>query len=153
MGPTSAGFLTFIRDIMAISTAALPDNSPAIPAAYNIAMTLVNRALAGVPSYDVSQPSLYALAVYNLGGDRLVNFAPDQSGSTYFADLRKSLNIAGFVSGVVSSTNDEGTGASFIVPEQMSRLTVSQLQNLKTPWGRIYIGITQSYGPAAWGLS
>jgi hypothetical protein len=35
----------------------------------------------------------------------------------------------------------------------MQRLTLAQLQNLKTPYGREYLALAQSYGPNVWGLS
>lgn len=153
MGPTLAGFMAFVANVMAIPTAALPTSSPIIPIAYQIALEIVNQALACVPASSPSTPSLYALAVYNLAGDRLINYAPDQAGQTYFADLRKTLNISGFVGGVISSTADQGTSESLVVPDAMKGLTFADLQTLKTPYGRTYLGIAQSYGPSVWGLS
>ena len=38
------------------------------------------------------------------------------------------------------------------VPKAFDELTIGNLQNLKTPWGRVYLGIAQSYG-TLWGLS
>lgn len=153
MDPTLAGFIAFIQNVMGISATYLPTNSPVIAIAFNVAMTLTNSDLQLVPNYDPTQNSIYALAVYNLGGDRVVNFAPDQAGQNYFANLRASLNVAGFVSGVISSSSDEGTSQSLITPEAMKNLTFRDLQTLKTPWGRTYMGLAQAYGPAIWGLS
>lgn len=161
-GPTLAGFLSFIRNVMGISTNDLPDASPVINMALAVAMSIVNRALYAVslPMTDtagvelISQPeSIYTLAVYNLAGDNLVNYAPDQQGRDYFQDLRKKLNINGFVSGVISGSSDQGTSQTLVVQEAAKNFTLANLQNLKTPWGRQYLAFAQTYGPTSWGLS
>ena len=77
-------------------------------------------------------------------------FAP---GDCFFSDLRKKMNIDGFVSGVISSSGDEGTNQSMVVQEAAKQFTLKDLQNLKTPWGRTYLGLAQSFGPTTWGLS
>lgn len=161
-GPTLAGFLSFIRNVMGISTNDLPDASPVINMALAVAMSIVNRALYAVslPMTDtagvelISQPeSIYTLAVYNLAGDNLVNYAPDQQGRDYFQDLRKKLNINGFVSGVISGSSDQGTSQQLVVQEAAKNFTLANLQSLKTPWGRQYLAFAQTYGPTTWGLS
>lgn len=113
--------------------------------AYDVAVALVNRALQVVPS-PLRSPSIYALCVYNLAGDNLVNYAQDRPNQTYFADLRKSFNILGFVGGVVQSTGDEATNESMVVPDAFKLFTMANLQQLKTPWGRQYLSFAQSYG-------
>ena len=160
--PTLAGFLLFIQNVMQIPSVALPTNSPWITYAFNVAMMTVNPqiAIAGCPPVQMvpgANWSWYALAVYNLAGDRLVNFAPDQAGQTYFSALRASpantqpgqqpgLGLSSFVAGVVTNTSDESTSVGLTVPEQFNRLTVADLQLLKTPWGQAYLGIAQSVG-------
>ena len=153
MEPTLSGFLAFVRNTMAIPKTALPDSSPVIGMAYNVAKTIVNQALQVVGSADPAYPTIYALAVYNLAGDALVNYAHDVTGSDYFAKLRASLNLGGFVPGVISSSSDESTSQSLVTPEAMQNLTFANLQQLKTPWGRTYISFAQSYGPTVWGIS
>jgi len=164
MAPTLAGFLEFIRGVMDISTINLPDDSPYIEAAYDQAIQTVNLTLSELGlAHNKALPSMYAIAVYNLAGDRLINIAPDQAGAEYvegsnpplkfFAYTRKLYNIYGFISGVVQSTSDNGTGGSFVVPKQFEGLTLMDLQNLKTPWGRDYLAIAQQYGPTIWGLT
>lgn len=164
MKPTRAGYLSFIRFIMAIPVNVLADNSPVIDWTFNGAMDWVNPQLACVPQLgDPAYPSLYAKAVYNFGGDRIINVAQDPEGAPnvagsdppmpYFAFARKRFDINGFVSGIVTSTNDEGTGVSLVVPKFAETLTISDLQTLKTPWGREYMAIAQQYGPTIWGIS
>jgi len=144
--PTLAGFIAFIQNVMGISSIYLPTTSPVIQMALTIALDIVNVQL------QTASPDIYTLAVYNLAGDNLINFAPDQAGQTYFQDLRTSFHISDFVAGVVQSSGDEGTSTSLTVPEALSHLTLSDLQNLKTPYGRQYLAFAQRYGQL-WGLT
>lgn len=145
--PTQQGFVDFIRYNMGITTVQLPDNSPAISVAYEVSVDTVNRAL------WVAGPPIYALAVYNLAGDLLINYAPDSEASPgFFAGLREKFKIGNFSAGVITNASDEATSAGIEVVEVMKGLTIDQLQNLKTPWGRAYLGFAMKYGPS-WGLS
>ena len=158
--PTLAGFISFLRNVVGITTTVLPDADPVIAMAYQIAMDIVNSALACTP--------IYALEVYNLGADNVFNYAQDQTdaaiipgsittanpnGQAYFAYTRTRWNIYGFVSGVVESTGDESTNVSMVVQEAAKNFTLSDLQNLKTPYGRKYLSFAQDYGPSVWGLT
>lgn len=71
--PNPTDFTAFLRTQAGIPVAALPDNSPYIDDALQIALDIVNKRLCQ------AVPDLYVLAVYNLGADRLVNFCPDQT--------------------------------------------------------------------------
>lgn len=174
MQPTLAGFLTFVRTTMGISTVVLPDNSIYLGWAFAVALAIVNPALRciGIPSQDSTGApltggqtySIYALAVFNLGGDNLINYAQDLSGAAiipgsgdpglpFFAYARKQLNINGFVSGVISGSNDESTGQTLVVQEAAKNFTLANLQQLKTIYGRQYLAFAQSYGPSTWGIS
>jgi hypothetical protein len=156
--PTLAGFLTFVRDVMGITTAQLPDNSPWLALSYCLAKEIVNEAIL------IASPLLYQQAVYNLAGSNLLNFTQDQlpivpypanSDSTvgFFAYTRKLYNMLGFVSGIIQAAADESTSESMVVPEQFKDFTVANLQQLKDPYGRAYLGIAQAYGPSLWGLT
>lgn len=163
MDPTEAGFLAFIRNIMAIPAPVLPSDSLYIGWSYNVALSFVNETLRVAGAASPTFPSIYALAVYNLGGDRLVNYAqdvpdaPNVVGSDpplpFFANMRRVLNINAFVSGVIQSASDESTSESMVVPDFMKGLTFRDLQMTKTPWGREYLGIAQDYGPSVWGIT
>lgn len=157
MAVTLAGYLEFIRGSMQIPTSALPDNSPAVLMTLAIAEEIVNPALRAVKSPFFSTlgytgPNVYELAVYNLGGDNLINFAPDQPGQTFFKDARAQFGINSFVAGVISATADEATSESLTVPDALKGLTLANLQNLKTPWGRQYLAFAMQYG-TLWGIS
>jgi hypothetical protein len=162
--PTLAGFQAFITGVMNIKPTDLPPTSPTIQMAFAVALAIVNPALrcspipsadaAGVPlSAGGATSTMYDLAVYNLAGSNLLNFAQDQPGRRYFARLRKKLNITGFVSGVVQSSGDEGTNVSLVVQDAAKAFTLANLQQLKDPYGRQYLAIAQSYGPATWGMA
>jgi len=147
VSPSLGGFTNFVYGNMGITTAQLPTTSPAIPIAYSVALATVNVALS-----QTALAPIYALAVYNLAGDRLINYAADQPGQNFFQQMRQSLDITGFTAGVVSATADVSTSESLTVPAYAQTLTLSQLQNLKTFWGREYLGIAQTFGPM-WGIS
>ena len=176
-GPTLSGFQFFIENEMDIDVDVLPLNSPYPPLALAVALAIVNPALVcvSIPSTDSAGVSLnagggsiYNLAVYNLAADNLVNYAQDlpdaepvegsvspqnPDGLPLFAWMRYQFNINGFVPGVISSANDETTGDSYVVQEAAKYFTLKDLQNLKTPWGRTYLSLAQSYGPTPWGIS
>jgi len=151
MNPTLAGFVWFIQTVMMIGENYLPIDSPVIQFAYDVAIAIVNPQFQSVPSPSTS-PSVYAQMVYNLAGDTLINIAPDQPAQTFFENLRTKFNCLGFVGGVIQSSGDESTSESMVVPEQIKMFTVANLNNLKTPYGRTYIGYAQSVG-TLWGLS
>lgn len=145
--PTREGFIVFLRKLVCIPTAALPDCSEAITAAFCNAMQIVNL--------QISQAShlLYREAVYNLATDYLINWAPDQTGGNdYFTKLREAYSITAFTAGVIQATADEGTSESMLVPDFFKQITLADLQNLKTPYGRAYLAIAQRAG-TLWGLS
>ena len=156
--PTLAGFVAWIRGVMGVPTSVLPDDAPVIPVALQVAVDTVNLAIARVA------PNEYTLAVYNLGGSNLVNFAPDALGAPvyktpsdgpglpYWAYLRYDMKLSSFTPGVVASTSDDGTSTSLLNPDFMKTLSMTDVQLVKTPWGRAYMSIAQQYGQL-WGLS
>lgn len=131
---------------MNISQANLPDNSGVLTYVYDVAIGQVLRLLQQI------SPQQYTQAVYNLAGDYLINAAPDQGSSTFFEDLRTKWGCQKFQGGVVASAGDEVTSTSIEIVESLKLLTVADLQNLKTPYGRVYFGIAQQFG-TVWGLS
>ena len=141
-----AGFLSFLRTSVGLTSAQLPDNSTDIDSALALSLEIVYSGI-----QQVSQ-LMYDQAVYNLGMSNLIEFANDQAGQTYFATARKTYNISGFVPGVISSTSDEGTSEGLLNPEVMKNLALSDLQYLKNPWGRQYLAIAQRVG-SGWGMS
>lgn len=145
--PNVADYTTFLRIECGIDAIFLPDNSIWITTSLAVAIAIVNDALL------VTEPPIYTLSCYNLGADRLINFAQDEPGKTYFTDLRRDLKINAFTAGVVQSSGDQGTSQSLQVPDWAKGLTLLDLQSLKTPWGRNYLAFAQSYGSNLWGLS
>jgi hypothetical protein len=158
--PTFAGFLSFVRNVMGITDAVLPDSSMALVYAYNVALALVNQGLLGAGSWNGGQYSLYQVAVYNLGGDNLINFAPDlpnapqyQNGLPYFQYQRSVYGVNAFAAGLVESSSTESTSTSVAVSISLQNLTFADIQNSKTPWGRQYLGIAQAFGPVVFGMT
>ncbi|MEN9755889.1 MAG: hypothetical protein RL755_76 [Pseudomonadota bacterium] len=140
MSVTVDGYLAFIRGCVQIAPELLPDDSAYISTSYALSLETVN------PIFAAVSPLHYEQAVYNLATDYLINITPDQSGQTFFADTRQKFDCVGFVSGVISSASDSGTSSSLVTPEAFTGLTIGDLQNLKTPWGRAYLAVAQQYG-------
>ncbi|WP_175952873.1 hypothetical protein [Burkholderia sp. BCC0405] len=101
--------------------------------------------------YAVGQ-DYYCFAVYCLATSFLINWCPDQTNQTYFADLRKTWDITGFIGGTVASSADVSTSESLNVPEFLNGLQLSNLQQLKDPYGRQWLGMQQPLGNI-WGVS
>lgn len=141
-----AGFLDFIRNTMKISEVFLPTDSPVIDMTYQLAVVVVN------PQIQQFSALMYDAAVYNLAADYLINYATDVAPYTFFEDLRAKFDCIGFVSGVITSSSDEGTSQSLQTPTAFSELTLSDLQRLKTKYGRRYVEIAQQCSNS-WGLS
>lgn len=144
---------------MGIPVAAIADDSVWFGYAYDVSIATVLRQFQSVPG------PIYMLMVYNLAGDNLVNWAPDvgtppyyypsppaKPNTPYFAYLRQSMDLTGFVPGVIQSSADESTSESMVVADFFKELQLSDLQHLKTPWGRNYLAWAQKYG-TSWGLS
>jgi hypothetical protein len=160
--PTFDGFSGWVTSFMGIPTKALPPAPPPYEDnwlwyAYNTAVATVNALLMCVPGPQ------YLLAVYNLAGDLLVQWCPDQpgvlypnppneTGLGYFAYLRQQYGTNSFVAGVINASSDVSTSQALTVPKTFEALTIDQLQNLKTPWGRTYLGIASKVG-SNWGIS
>ena len=145
MKPTLAGFIMFIRNVMQIPSSILPDNNPVISASYEYSLETVNY------MFTITELA-YVQAIYNLAGDTLINYGEDITPSTVFADIRTAYKINSFVPGIVSSTSDNGTSTSLITPDFFQNLTLSDLQLMKTPYGRAYLAIAQKAGNL-WELS
>lgn len=144
--PNQADYLLFLRGTVNIKATLLPDDADIIVMSLAIAQEIVNDQLA------CASARMYTLAVYNLATDRLINYAPDEQNQTYFRDLRKDMKINQPSVGVVSASSDESTSTTLLNPEQMKYFTLRDLQMLKTPYGREYLGLAQSVG-TLWGLT
>ena len=138
--PNLTDFTTFVQNGMGISATYLPTSSDYLQWSLNIAT-------AETLTDDCIPPPIYVLAVYNCGGHHLITMAQDQPGLTYFQDARLRFGINSFVAGVVQSSSDQGTSNALVVPESFQALTISDLEYLRTPWGRAYLGYAQKFGP------
>lgn len=155
--PTYQGYQNFLQYVVGVPPEQMP--TPVTPVdmvqfSYDFALNMTYWWLMCVPS-QVTSMSIYATAVYNLGADTLVNYAPDIPGSddpTYWSDLRSSFNINTFTAGVVNFSSDQSTSQGTAVPDSLKQLTLGDLQNLKTPWGRMYLSLAQNIG-TLWGMT
>jgi hypothetical protein len=143
-GPTEAGFLTFIRDIMQIDNTILPDDNWAISFSYNYSINICLPLIGSIP--QIPENFLYSTAVYNLAADTLLTYAIDQPGQDYFARYQQQYKLKALVPGVVERAQDESTSTDLFVPDFFKDMTLQNLQNLKTIYGRTYMQIAQSFG-------
>lgn len=140
MEPSLAGFIDFIRNTMGITTTILPDGAPVIEFSYEFSKQTCTESLGIISEF------LYTNAVYNLAGDTLLTYGKDQPNQSFFKDVQQKYQLNTFVPGVVDGAHDETTGSSLLVPDQFKKLTIGNLQNLKTPYGRLYLQIVQDLG-------
>lgn len=155
--PTQAGFVAFATAALSIPAASLPPTAPWPTYAYSAAIDIVDNV-----TLSVASPDLYTLAVYNLATSNLINFAQDPPGTPNIAGtnpavpfwqaLRQLYKIDSFASGVVQATSDQGTSTTLLTPDFLRLLTLSDLQLLKDPFGRRYLGIAQKTG-TLWGVT
>lgn len=72
---------------------------------------------------------------------------------SFFCNIRKDLKLNQLVAGPVESTGDQGTDTKLLVPDFFKDLTLSDLDLIKTPWGRRYLAYAQKAGPTVVGIS
>jgi hypothetical protein len=92
----------------------------------------------------------YTLATYNCAGHLLVQTTPDQPGRATepgsFTEMRKRFGLLQMSAGLPTTASDQSTSVGLAVPDALRQLTLSDLQFMKTPWGREYIQWNQSFG-------
>jgi hypothetical protein len=166
--PTLEGFTNWVYGVMGVPQSVLPTNSIYLQWAYDEATNLTYTGLDAVPNTAPPDPvtgfprspSIYAIAIYNLGGHVLVTIAgddpaavaPPDNAPTFWSDLRTTLNMNVMSLGLITSASDQGTSAGQQIPSQIADLTLMGLDLLKTPWGRRYLQIVGQWG-TLWGLS
>lgn len=166
--PTLAGFTAFFYASTAIPDASsppdagavIPSNSPFFGYAFDVATSIVNLKLNAVGG------PIYMLAVYNLATDNLINWAPPSNPIIYYPGVtdeqdnkveymtyvRQQFGVNQFTPGVINSSSDESTSASYEMLEQYKGYTLANLQNLKTAFGRAYLAFAADVG-SLWGMS
>ncbi|HEY7414005.1 MAG TPA: hypothetical protein VH593_02340 [Ktedonobacteraceae bacterium] len=149
-GPTYDGFVAWVTAVMGIPTGNMPDDAT-LQVAYNEALNLAYLQLACIPSVSTTM-SIYAMAVYNLGGAILVEIAQDAQNQSFWADLRNKFQINSMLPGFITQAHDQGTGEGMYIIKQLEGMTLFGLQLMKTPWGRMYLMIAGQWG-TLWGLT
>lgn len=137
--PNLVDFTAYVYS-QGVPEADLPDDSPYLIAAFNIAKAKTLLPPLMMPT------DIYSEAVYNLGMDRLIRSAPDQIGETFFASKRKEFQLLNPRTGMLQNSYDETTGQTYAVPEFQKTLTLNGVYLQLTPWGRYYFMYAQAYG-------
>lgn len=117
---------------------------PVVAASLVAALATVNLAIATLDAYT------YNDAVYNLAAHGVIASAPDQQDQTYFGDLRDDFKMVDPPYGAVASTSSAGHSVALMNPEWMRAMTMADLSTIKTPYGRAYMSIAQTYGSNIW---
>lgn len=143
--PTLTGFIAYCQE-QGIVAPYTEDTADAFSWAFDWAMaeTLICPQMPG---------NLYTLAVYNNGADRFIRLAQDNGQGTFYKAQRDSFGVFQFKPGVVMASGDEGTSNTLVVPDWYRAIPMGVQEQLKTPWGRMYIAYAQMYGPYVVGAS
>lgn len=145
--PNATDFYAFLlAQFPGATSTTLPSTLASLAIALDVAVALCNTELACISG------QLYCIAVYNLATDRLVNYGQDAANSSLLKSARARFGIGSYVPGVPDSASDNGTAVGLVTPETLKNLTLGDLQKMKTPWGREYVGMMQDFSPA-WGLT
>lgn len=145
--PTFTGFLNFIRNSVGVPVEAIADDNETLQCVYAAALEWVPTGL-GLECL----PVIYRNCVYNLGASFLLHFADDTPPSTYFADLRKKLELGKLSSGLMSAAADQGTSGSVVISDAMSNLTLADLMMMQDPYGKLALAVLMEMG-SHWGMT
>jgi hypothetical protein len=153
---TLGGFINFVTNVMKPPSSFDPSTDPSVEFAFNFAVQWTYMGLASVPGC-IGALTIYQTAVYNFAADTLINIASDPDGAApvpgsdpplaFWAFTRQKYNILSFIPGIVQSSGDVSTNVGYMVPKSFENYSVMDLQNLKTPFGRVYLSIAGAWGP------
>jgi hypothetical protein len=146
--PNIVDFLLFLATEVQIPETALPPTS--VWPQYAL-----NQAIAVVMNANCTPGIIYTLAVYNYATHCLISVTPDTKPLNYFQNLRgkEGYGLIKPITGLVAASSDESTSSTLNSPDWAKKMTVSQLDLMRTPWGRFYLNYAQSAGPNVVGLS
>lgn len=134
----------------AVSLPSAQTFSPYSAWALNYALSV---ALCGPGSSISGLAGMYVMGVYNLAMHQLLKIAQDLTNQTFFAQIRQTYRLTSLVPGPVMASGDQATSETLVIPEFFKNLTLSELDLLKTPYGRDYLGYAQMYGPSIVGVT
>ena len=113
--PDLTKYTTFVRNVMGIGTQYLPSDSPLLQHSFDHSLDIVNDDLASAVAQRTSW-SEYEVAVYNLGGHFLIEFAPD---------VIVPVSAITWANGVVTVTAPDPHG--FVPGDKVQPINVSPL--------------------------
>ncbi len=141
--PSLEGFIRFVREDMKVPVHAIADDDPTLECCFQSAMELIPHDQ-GLERLSI----IYVRTVYNAAASFLLNFAP----GSWFADLRKKLNLGKLATGLVSAAADQGTSGSITISDALSNLSLLDLQMLQDPYGRQVVAVLMQMG-TVWGYT
>jgi hypothetical protein len=144
--PTLAGFVTFCRTVAGINSTVMPDNDPGFDRAFTLAQEWIPCELAQISAI------FFTDCTYSWGVSIILQQQLDQTGQTFFADMRAAYGVNNLVPGVITSDADESTSTTLTTGKSLSNLSLTDLQRIKDPFGRQAIAYLMDMG-TLWGLS
>lgn len=144
---TRAGYLRYLRDSVGIPESALPDNSTAIDQTLCAGLEYIRTGM-GLEH----APIIFVRTAYNMATSLLLNYAEDEAGSKYFANMRKNLGLNDLSTGLMQSAADQGTAGTQQISQRMQNLSLADLQMLKDPYGRQVLSVLMQLGDL-WGYT
>lgn len=116
---------------------------------YALQVAISGSGIGGLPGFA----GQYVMAVYNLGVHQLLVIAQDLPNQDFFTQARITYNLNSLVPGPVLASGDQATSETLLVPDFFKNLTLSELDLIKTPFGRRYLSYSQMYGSTIVGVS
>ncbi|MDR8054214.1 hypothetical protein [Burkholderia cenocepacia] len=145
MALSQDGYLQYLRNVVGVPVAALPDDSVYITLSYEIGLSLTPC------GFNRASSSIYELMVYACATSFLLNNTPDQLNQSWFDQVRTKYGLLDSFNGIITSAGDQGTNAAAVVPDWVKRATLAELQWMKDPFGRQFLGFLQMAG-SNWAL-
>ena len=140
-------------DLTALTAGVAPPTTPTASSpwlgyAFDQALALTLSVAGGVS---------YTLAVYNCAGHIQIRITPDVNGRMNeegsFTQMRGTFDLLKQSNGLVEQTSNVDTSSTFAVSDALKQLTLTDLNFMKTPWGREALAYMQDYGPSVWALT
>ena len=140
-------FLVFVRrqriytelngatTVILLSVGNIADNDPDIDTALAWALSTVTDLIQQFNAID------YERAVYNAAMHWLLMYGV----ADVFDGIRTALNLWTQKNGFLQSTSDEGSSASYLLPDFLATLSASDMDFMKTQSGRDYLSILGRY--------
>ncbi len=118
-----------------------------------VGMQILNIATP-VPTITAFGTGTGGTGTYTISQDLTVSSTSMTLQGTYFQTQRgkDGFDLVGVPNAFLSASSDESTSQTMAVSDALQTLSLTDLDFMRTPWGREWIEYGQDYGPV-WGLT